>query len=44
MGQARESIQGLMPLYLFKEHWQVASKNVQPLYGLMFTLDVMGYS
>jgi hypothetical protein len=33
-----------MPLYLFAEHWHIAKRKVQPVYGLMCTLDVMGYS
>jgi hypothetical protein len=33
-----------MPLYLFKEHWEIAKKRSPPIYGLMCTLDVMGYS
>jgi hypothetical protein len=33
-----------MPLYLFSEHWNIAKRKVQPVYGLMCTLDVMGYS
>ncbi len=44
IGMARESISGLMGLYLFEEHWRVTTKNIQPVYGMMFTLDVMGYS
>jgi hypothetical protein len=33
-----------MPLYLFKEHWQIAQRRIQPVLGFMCTLDVMGYS
>jgi len=43
-GNAREEITGAMPLYLFPEHWQVAKRNIQPLFGFMCTLDVMGYA
>jgi len=41
---AREDITGVLPLFLFKEHWEVAKRKVQPLYGFMCTLDIMGYS
>lgn len=43
-GNAREEITGAMPLYLFPEHWQVAKRNIQGLFGFMCTLDVMGYA
>jgi hypothetical protein len=33
-----------MPLYLFKEHWSIAKRKIQPIFGMMCTLDVMGYS
>jgi len=44
MGLGRENITGIMPLYLFPEHWNVAKRKAQPVYGFMCTLDVMGYS
>lgn len=44
MGQSREQINGVMPLYLFKEHWSIAKRKIQPIFGMMCTLDVMGYS
>lgn len=37
-------VTGLLPLYLYEQHWQVARRKLQPLYGYMFTGDVMGYS
>jgi hypothetical protein len=43
-GLGRESITGLLPLYLFKEHWMVAKRKLGPLFGFMCTLDVMGFS
>lgn len=33
-----------MPLFLFKEHWEIARRKIQSVFGLMCTLDVMGYS
>jgi hypothetical protein len=44
MGIGRENITGLFPLYLFKEHWIIAKRKIQPLFGFMCTLDIMGYS
>jgi len=44
LGLGRESITGVMPLYFFQEHWQLAKKKAQQLFGLMCTLDIMGYS
>lgn len=43
-GASREDVSGVMPLYLFKEHWEVAKKRSPPIYGFMCTLDVMGYA
>ena len=43
-GIGRENITGVMPLYLFKEHWNIAKRKVQPIFGFMCTLDIMGYS
>ena len=40
----RHFISGIMPLYLFHEHWEIASRAVQPSLGQMFTLDVMGFA
>lgn len=33
-----------MPLFLFNEHWQIASKKVQSLFGFLCTLDPLGYA
>jgi flagellar biosynthesis/type III secretory pathway protein FliH len=32
-----------MPLYLFKEHWEIARRKSPPVFGFMCTLDIMGY-
>lgn len=44
MGAGRENISGLMPLYLFREHWELAKRKVQPLFGFMCTLEPLGYA
>lgn len=44
IGLGREDISGVLPLYLFAEHWKIAKRKLQPLFGLMCTLDIMGYS
>lgn len=44
LGVGRENINGLLPVYLFKEHWWIAKRKMQPLLGFMCTLDVLGYS
>lgn len=33
----------MMPLYLFKEHWEIARRRSPPVYGLAVTADVMGF-
>ena len=43
MGVAREDVTAVMPLFLFKAHWAIAKRKLQPLFGMMCTLDVMGY-
>jgi len=43
MGLGRENITGIMPLYLFPEHWEIAKRKCGPVYGFICTLDVMGY-
>lgn len=43
-GIGRENITGVFPLYLFKEHWSIAKRKIQPILGLMCTLDIMGYT
>lgn len=44
LGVGRENITGLLPLYLFKEHWSIAKRKIPPLFGFMCTLDVFGYN
>ena len=44
VGAGRENISGLMPLYLFPEHWDLAKRKVQPLFGFMCTLEPLGYT
>ena len=44
VGAGRESISGLLPLYLFKEHWELARRKIQPLFGFMCTLEPLGYA
>lgn len=44
MGLGRENITGVIPLYLFKEHWEVARRKAPPIYGFLCTLDIMGYT
>ena len=44
VGAGRENISGLMPLYLFQEHWELAKRKVQPLFGFMCTLEPLGYT
>ena len=44
MGIGRENITAVLPLYLFPEHWEIARRRAPPLYGLMCTLDIMGYA
>lgn len=43
-GVGNEKISGVMPLYLFREHWEIARKKAPPIYGFMCTLDIMGYA
>jgi len=44
LGVGRESVSGAMPLFLFNEHWQIASKKIQSLFGFLCTLDPLGYA
>ena len=44
IGAGRESISGVLPLFLFKEHWEIAKRKIQPLLGFMCTLDPLGYA
>lgn len=44
LGVANESISGVLPLYLFKEHKNIARLKQAPLYGFMCCLDPMGFA
>lgn len=44
IGMGRENVSGILPLFLFKEHWQVAKRKMQSVLGFMCTLDPMGYA
>lgn len=44
MGLGRENINGVLPLYLFPEHWEIARRRAPPIYGLLCTLDAMGFA
>lgn len=44
MGLGREKITGVLPVYLFKEHWDIARRRAPPIYGFLCTLDVMGFA
>ena len=43
MGVGRENITGVMPLFLFKEHWEFARRKAPPIYGFLCTIDIMVY-
>jgi hypothetical protein len=43
VGAGNESVSGVMPLFLFQEHWDIAKRKLGPLFGFMCTLDPMGY-
>jgi hypothetical protein len=44
MGLGRENVTGVIPLFLFKEHWEIARRKAPPIFGFMCTLDIMGYA
>jgi len=44
VGAGREELTGLMPLYLFPEHWELAKRKAQSLFGFMCTLEPLGYT
>jgi hypothetical protein len=44
MGVGRESVSGVLPLFLFKEHKLIAKLLQAPLYGFMTCLDPMGFT
>jgi len=43
LGLGREQVSGVLPLALFKEHWELAQKKGPPVFGFMCTLDTLGY-
>ncbi|CAG8573509.1 7226_t:CDS:10 [Diversispora eburnea] len=43
-GMARESITGILPLYINEKHWSIAKEKMKPILGYMTTLDIFGYS
>mgnify|MGYP006932350353 CR=1 FL=1 len=43
-GLGREQVNGIMPIFLFKEHWAIARRKIQPILAFMCTLDIMGYA
>lgn len=44
MGVGREKLNGMMPLFLFDEHWAIAKRKMAPILGFMCTTDIMGYT
>ena len=44
VGAGRENVSGVLPLYLFGEHWELAKRKAQALYGFMCTLEPLGYA
>jgi len=44
VGASNEHISGVMPLYLFKEHWEVAKLKIEPVLGYMCTLQFDGFN
>ena len=44
VGAGNQQISGVLPLYLFKDHWELAKRKIQPLLGFMCTLDPLGYA
>lgn len=43
-GLGNEKINGMMPLYLFDEHWWLAKRKINPVLGFMVTDDVLGFT
>lgn len=43
-GVGREKITGILPLYLFDEHWEISKRTIPSIFGFMCTLDIMGYA
>ena len=44
LAAGREPVTGVFPVYLFKEHWQIANLKLQSLLGFLCTLDPLGYN
>lgn len=44
VGTGRQDISGVLPLFLFKEHWELAKRKAAPVFGFMCTLEPMGYA
>jgi len=34
----------MLPLFLFNEHWELAKRKAQSLFGFMCTLEPLGYA
>lgn len=44
IGVGKESVTGILPLFLFKDHKKILKLKMQPLYGFMCCLDPMGFA
>lgn len=43
-GVSNEDITGVLPLFICKEHWDIATLLMKPILGWVITLDPVGYS
>jgi len=43
-GPTGEKITGILPLYLFDQHWWLAKRKIAPVLGFMCTQDILGYT
>jgi hypothetical protein len=43
LGLGRESVNAILPLFLFEEHWEFAKRKLPSVFGFVCTLDPMGY-
>ncbi|KAG0347481.1 hypothetical protein BG005_000130 [Podila minutissima] len=43
-GLAHENITAVMPIFINKEHWEVAKLRMKPILGYVVTLDATGYT
>ncbi|KAF9412127.1 hypothetical protein BGZ94_001137 [Podila epigama] len=43
-GLAQENITAVMPIFINKEHWEVARLRMKPILGYVVTLDATGYT